>query len=59
MRQKLGEMRRMMKKAKTDQADPRAAYERMQRRLDMAVNSGKMTQEEADQKLQEFAVNFA
>ena len=58
MRKRLGEMRRMIadeaEEAEEEVRDPRRAYEEMKRRLDMAVEAGRLTQEQADERLAEF-----
>ncbi|MCH2133525.1 MAG: M48 family metalloprotease [Phycisphaerales bacterium] len=54
---------KMAAEQKSDAGDARANFERMQRRFQMAVESGKMTQEEADQKMgdmrREMRINMA
>ena len=42
------------KNQKADSRESKATYDQMKQRLDMAVKSGRMSQEEADQRLDDF-----
>ncbi|MCH2153377.1 MAG: hypothetical protein MK089_08575 [Phycisphaerales bacterium] len=58
MKQRLSRMRQAIGRDKAqpkkEEATPRAQYDRMKQRLDMAVESGRLTQEEADKMLMDF-----